>query len=135
MLLKDNLTDQAGSKFSQPVIPRLKKKIKQSNAIDIIVMSIDCVELEKVVTKICEVLNGALVAFSGPIPLSVKRKRWTVRTSPHVYKDAVQVFESLLYRRLIRAPRTREVIATLGGFEEIAPSVKIEIKGVEGGIK
>lgn len=117
----------------KPIIPRLKKKINSSNAINVVVTANDILQVEKAVSQICEVLDGALIPFSGPVPLTRKKKRWDIRTSPHVNKDAMQVFEEYKYRRLIRVPRSRETITALGGIDNIYPAI-VKIKGIEGGI-
>jgi small subunit ribosomal protein S10 len=43
--------------------------------------------------------TGALV--KGPIPLPVRKERFTVLTSPHVNKDARDQYEIRTYKRLI----------------------------------
>ncbi len=37
----------------------------------------------------------------GPIPLPTKKDKYTVLTSPHVYKDAREQFEMRTHKRLI----------------------------------
>lgn len=113
-------------------IPRLKKKIKNNSGIRVTIMSTDLAQLEKAVSKICSTLDGSLIAYAGPVPMPTHRKRWTVRTSPHVNKDAVQVFEMLMYRRFIRLPKSKESLTALSGIEEISQAVRVEIKGLEG---
>lgn len=134
-MLVNNTQDNPDYFKASQTVPRLKKKISKVNSIDIIVMSNDTSQLEKAVTKICDVLSGALITFCGPIPLNIKRKRWTVRTSPHVNKDAMQCFETVLSRRMIRIPKSRESIATLSGIDKISPTVRVEIRGMTGGEK
>ena len=43
--------------------------------------------------------TGARVA--GPIPLPTKKDKYTVLSSPHVYKDAREQFEMRTHKRLI----------------------------------
>ena len=105
---------------------------KQQKSIDLIISSTDIRELELAVSKFIETFKSALIKFSGPIPLTIKRKRWTVRTSPHVNKDAMQTFERVLRRRLIKVPRSAGAIAALRGLSDISPMIRITLKGMEG---
>ena len=56
--------------------------------------------------------TGARVA--GPIPLPTKKDKYTVLTSPHVYKDAREQFEMRTHKRLIDilepTPRTIDAL-------------------------
>jgi small subunit ribosomal protein S10 len=70
--------------------------------------------------------TGAHVA--GPIPLPTKKDKYTVLTSPHVYKDAREQFEMRTHKRLIEitdhTPKTIDSLTNLS----LPNGVNIEIK-------
>ncbi|MCC7289294.1 30S ribosomal protein S10 [bacterium] len=70
--------------------------------------------------------TGANVA--GPIPLPTEKNKFTVLTSPHVYKDAREQFEMRTHKRLIDitepTPKTVDALMNLS----LPAGVDIEIK-------
>ncbi len=70
--------------------------------------------------------TGASVV--GPIPLPTKKDKYTVLTSPHVYKDAREQFEMRTHKRLIEIydhnPKTIDSLTNLS----LPNGVNIEIK-------
>ena len=70
--------------------------------------------------------TGAPVA--GPIPLPTKKDKYTVLSSPHVYKDAREQFEMRTHKRLIEiydhTPKTIDSLTNLS----LPNGVNIEIK-------
>lgn len=70
--------------------------------------------------------TGANVA--GPIPLPTEKNKYTVLTSPHVFKDAREAFEMRTHKRLIDitepTPKTVDALTNLS----LPSGVDIEIK-------
>ena len=70
--------------------------------------------------------TGAQVA--GPVPLPTDKKKYTVLSSPHVYKDAREQFEMRTHKRLIDitepTPKTVDNLMNLS----LPAGVDIEIK-------
>ncbi len=70
--------------------------------------------------------TGAKVA--GPIPLPTQKNKYTVLTSPHVFKDAREQFEMRTHKRLIDitepTPKTVDALMNLS----LPSGVDIEIK-------
>jgi len=64
----------------------------------------------------------------GPIPLPTEKNKFTVLTSPHVYKDAREQFEMRTHKRLIDitepTPKTVDALMNLS----LPSGVDIEIK-------
>lgn len=57
--------------------------------------------IDKSTLEIVETAKRTGSAVRGPIPLPVKKERWTVLTSPHVNKDARDQYELRTFVRLI----------------------------------
>ncbi len=70
--------------------------------------------------------TGANVA--GPIPLPTEKSKYTVLSSPHVFKDAREQFEMRTHKRLIDisdpTPKTVDALTNLS----MPSGVDIEIK-------
>lgn len=70
--------------------------------------------------------TGATVA--GPIPLPTDKNKYTVLSSPHVFKDAREQFEMRTHKRLIDisdpTPKTVDALTNLS----LPSGVDIEIK-------
>ena len=69
--------------------------------------------------------TGAQV--KGPIPLPVRKERFTILTSPHVNKKARDQFEIRSHSRLLIIERVPEAVDALMKLE-IAAGVDIQIK-------
>ena len=57
--------------------------------------------IDKSTLEIVETAKRTGSAVRGPIPLPIKKERWTVLTSPHVNKDARDQYELRTFVRLI----------------------------------
>lgn len=57
--------------------------------------------IDKSTLEIVETAKRTGSTVRGPIPLPVKKERWTVLTSPHVNKDARDQYELRTFVRLI----------------------------------
>lgn len=84
--------------------------------------------LDQSVKEIIEVATRTGAKVSGPIPLPVRKKRWTVLRSPHVDKKSREQFEIRTYKRLldIVEPTSKTVDALMK--LELPAGVDVEIK-------
>lgn len=57
--------------------------------------------LDASASQIAETAQRTGARVSGPVPLPTEIKKFTVLTSPHVYKDARDQFEIRTHKRLI----------------------------------
>lgn len=84
--------------------------------------------LDQSVKEIIDVATRTGAKISGPIPLPVKKKRWTVLRSPHVDKKSREQFEIRTHKRLIDIvePTSKTVDALMK--LELPAGVDVEIK-------
>jgi len=84
--------------------------------------------LDQSVKEIIEVVARTGAKISGPIPLPVKKERFTVLRSPFVDKKAREQFEIRTYKRLfdIIDPTSKTVDALMK--LELPAGVDVEIK-------
>jgi len=73
----------------------------QEQKIRIRLKSFDYRLIDEAVTGIVDTAKRTGAQVIGPIPLPIKRERWTVLTSPHVNKDARDQYEIRVHLRLI----------------------------------
>ena len=99
--------------------------------IKIKIKSYDTKVLDQTVKKIADTLRKLGLVFSVPIPLPVDREFITVLKSPHVHKDARQVFERLEKKRIIEIPESKSTIAALNEMKHSNPSITIEAKSID----
>jgi len=89
-------------------------------------LSYESHSLDSTVRFMCEILKKNDVSYSGPIPLPVSRKRFVVKSSPHVYKDARHRFEIIQSTRMIEFVESASAISALAGVDLIDPSVSVK---------
>ena len=84
--------------------------------------------LDQSVKEIIEVATRTGAKVSGPIPLPVRKKRWTVLRSPHVDKKSREQFEIRTHKRVldIVEPTSKTVDALMK--LELPAGVDVEIK-------
>jgi small subunit ribosomal protein S10 len=84
--------------------------------------------LDQSVKEIIEVATRTGAKVSGPIPMPVRKKRWTVLRSPHVDKKSREQFEIRTHKRLldIVEPTSKTVDALMK--LELPAGVDVEIK-------
>jgi len=82
-------------------------------------------------TSAAEIVNTAKrtgASVRGPVPLPVKKERFTVLRSPHVNKNSQEHFEMRTFKRLIDivdpTPQTVDALMKL----DLAAGVDVEIK-------
>lgn len=84
-----------------------------------------------------EILETALrtgAVVRGPIPLPTRRERFTVLTSPHVYKDARDQYELRTHKRLLEVIPTKKTMDALGNIDLAAGvDVRIESRSAQAG--
>jgi small subunit ribosomal protein S10 len=73
----------------------------QEQKIRIRLKSFDHRLIDEAVSGIVDTAKRTGAQVIGPIPLPVKKERWTVLTSPHVNKDARDQYEIRVHLRLI----------------------------------
>ncbi len=100
----------------------------EKNRVRIKIKSYDHRTLDQSVKKIVEVVKRVGVKMSGPIPLPVERKLYTVNRSPHIDKKSREQFEIRIHKRLIDLiDPNDEVIAALQSLE-LPSGVNVEVK-------
>jgi small subunit ribosomal protein S10 len=84
--------------------------------------------LDQSVKEIIEVATRTGAKLSGPIPMPVRKERYTVLRSPHVDKKSREQFEIRTYKRLldIVEPTSKTVDALMK--LELPAGVDVEIK-------
>jgi small subunit ribosomal protein S10 len=96
--------------------------------IKVIVKSYDTKILDETVKKMSDTLRKLGLMFSGPIPLPVDRTFITVLKSPHVHKDARQVFEMKEKKRILEIVESKKAIEALSDMKHSNPSINITVK-------
>lgn len=84
--------------------------------------------IDKSTEKIIRTARATGAGISGPIPLPIQKRIYTVLRSPHVDKKSREQFETRVHKRLIdilnSSPRTIDALMRL----ELPAGVDIEIK-------
>ncbi len=84
--------------------------------------------LDRATKEIVVTVNRTGAVVSGPIPLPVRIKRFTVNRSPHIDKKSREQFEIKTYKRLViigyPTPQTVEALMKV----DLAAGVGVEIK-------
>ena len=96
--------------------------------IKVIVKSYDTKILDETVKKMSDTLRKLGLMFSGPIPLPVDKTFITVLKSPHVHKDARQVFEMKEKKRILEIVESKKAIEALSDMKHSNPSINITVK-------
>lgn len=103
--------------------------------IKIKIKSYDTKILDETVRKMADTLRKLGLVFAGPIPLPVKKSFTTVLKSPHVHKDARQVFEMREKKRIIEIAESKNAIAALNEMKYSNPSINIAVEFISKGGK
>jgi ribosomal protein S10 len=104
------------------------RKSSGKNMMRLIIKSYDSHFLDSTARFMCEVLKKNDVPYSGPVPLPVSTKRFVVKSSPHVYKDARHRFEIRESARMLQFPESASAVSALSGVDSIHPSVTVSVK-------
>lgn len=96
------------------------------STIRITLKSFDYSSLESCVQSILTIARNTGSVCSGPVCLPVDIKRVTVLTSPHIYKDARDQFETRTYKQLIDIIDPTE--NTIDGLVKLELSAGVEAK-------
>jgi small subunit ribosomal protein S10 len=105
----------------------------ENRKIKIQIKSYDTKILDETVRKMSDTLRKLGLMFAGPIPLPVKRSFTTVLKSPHVHKDARQVFEMREKKRIIEIVESKSAIAALNEMKHTNPSISIAVEFINKG--
>lgn len=96
----------------------------------LIIKSYDSDFLDSTARFMCEILKKNDVKYSGPIPLPTSTRRFVVKSSPHVYKDARHRLEIKESTRMIQFPESASAVSALAGVDSIHQSVSVKIKRI-----
>ncbi|MHA2610331.1 MAG: 30S ribosomal protein S10 [bacterium JZ-2024 1] len=103
-------------------------KAEKTNRIRLKLSSFDSGVLEKFAWEIVETARKAGARVAGPIPLPVKKKIFTVLSSPFIDKNAREQFEIRIHKRIIDIyDPPREVVNALSNMTSPA-GISIEVK-------
>lgn len=70
--------------------------------------------LDQSTEQLVSVIKDLKAPMSGPIPLPTNKKVFTVKKSPHVYKESNEQFQICVHKRLIDIfPNSHKVVDTL----------------------
>ncbi len=112
-------------------MPRKKKEKveeKRPQKIRISMRAYDHRLLDKSAGDLALIVKKTGGKLSGPVPLPVRRQRFTVLRSPHVDKKSREQFEIRVHKRLLEitvpTPRTVDALKRL----DIPSGVEVEIK-------
>ena len=75
--------------------------MKSNQSIKIILKSFDHRVLDRSTLEIVDTVKRTGAQLRGPIPLPVRKEKFTVLTSPHVNKDARDQYELRTHKRLV----------------------------------
>lgn len=104
------------------------RKSSGKNMMRLIIKSYDSHFLDSTARFMCEVLKKNDIPYSGPVPLPISTKRFVVKSSPHVYKDARHRFEIRESARMLQFPESASAVSALSGVDSIHPSVTVSVK-------
>ncbi len=103
-------------------------KAEREKRIRLKLSSFDARILEKFSREIVETAKKAGARVAGPIPLPVRKKIFTVLSSPFIDKNAREQFEIRIHKRIIDIyDPPRDVINALTGMSSPA-GISIEVK-------
>lgn len=105
-----------------------QRKATGKNMMRLVIKSYDSHFLDSTARFMCEVLKKNDVRYSGPVPLPVSTRRFVVKSSPHVYKDARHRFEIRESARMLEFAESPSAISALSGVDSIHPSVTVTVK-------
>ena len=90
--------------------------------------SYDTKILDETAKKITETLRKLGIRFYGPTPLPVKHTFISVLKSPHVHKDARQLFEIRESTRIVVIDESKAAISALNELKYSHPAITVSIK-------
>ncbi len=88
----------------------------------------DHVVLDQAAADIVRTAEKTGASVSGPIPLPVKKERWTVLRSPHVDKKSREQFELRTHKRLLDITDSRSQTMDALTKLDLPAGVDVEIK-------
>lgn len=106
------------------------KKATKNVSIRIKLKSFDSRLLDSVTNDILATIRKTGVVVKGPIPLKVRKKKFTVLLSPHVNKDARRQYEIRIHSRLLDIinpdPKTVDALMKLNLSAGVDADIKIK---------
>lgn len=90
--------------------------------------SFDHILIESAIDSMLSSLSKVGVDISGPIPLPVHKKKYTVLRSPHVDKDSREQFEIRIHKRIIDVLRPNDQVIEILKQLRLPTGVEVEIK-------
>lgn len=111
-------------------VAKSSQKSGERSMMRLIIKSYDSDFLDSTARFMCEILKKNDVKYSGPVPLPVSIRKFVVKSSPHVYKDARHRFEIRESTRMIEFPESASAVSALAGVDSIHPSVSVKIKRI-----
>jgi len=100
----------------------------QDQKIKIILQAFDHGLLDQASREIANTVKRTGVDISGPIPLPTRIEKYTVKRSPHVFKEAQDQFEIRKHKRLIVIEYSTPQTVTALMKIDLAYGVDVEIK-------
>ena len=90
--------------------------------------SYDTKVLDEAAKKIADTLRKLGIIFSGPTPMPIQRTFISVLKSPHVHKDARQLFEIREKTRILQINESKAAVAALNEIKYSHPAIMVSIK-------
>jgi len=107
VVAKQETKEAAVEAAEAPVIPRIRIKLK----------AYDHKLIDQSAKQIVDAVERDGAKISGPVPLPVSKKKYTVNRSTFVHKNARDQYEIRIHKRLIdiveSTPRTVDVLMSL----------------------
>jgi small subunit ribosomal protein S10 len=97
----------------------------------VVIKGYDSPTVDSVTKNLSNMLQKNGLQFSGPIPMPTLTRRFTVLKSPHVDKDARQVFALSTHKRMIQIDESKSAVAALSNAKNVHPCVSVVVKIVE----
>jgi len=109
-------------------IGRFAPSKSDASKIRIKLKSYDTKILDETAKKIADTLRKLGIVFSGPTPMPVKHTFISVLKSPHVHKDARQLFEIREKTRILEINESKAAISALNEIRYSHPAITVSIK-------
>jgi small subunit ribosomal protein S10 len=100
----------------------------QEQTIEIKLQAFDYKLLDAASREIVNTVKRIGSALSGPIPLPTRIEKYTVKRSPHIFKEAQEQFEIRKHRRLIMIRHSNVNTVTALMKVDLAYGVDVEIR-------
>lgn len=101
--------------------------MSKSQSISIRLKSFDHRLIDQSTGEIVETAKRTGAQISGPIPLPVKKEKFTVLISPHVNKDARDQYEIRTHKRLVKIVQPTEKTVDALMKLDLAAGVDVQI--------